>query len=478
VQQRIPILALAAALVLAAPLAAQLFPTGPEIPVHDQPLEGTLDTAIAAGSDGGFLAVWNNSAGAVLARAFGPGEVPRSATASLVRPARQDHGGTSAAGPKVAAIRGGYAVAWESEFPPGTPHYDPSLSFRLLDASGQPTGPEITAVHHTAGSAIAATPSGGFLLAWVKATTHEVLVRRLDALGVTVGNDVLVTGASWPAALASLPDGSFAITWRGGPSLQIFGPDGAPRTAVITVPGTPGPTPFEPRISADATGRFVVTLGAQTWFFAPTGILLAAPPPVSTGLVAPYDVAMRGDGSFLLAWQGGSGIQAQGYTADHRPQGEKALVPTLDGSHLRPAVAATSRGWLVSWVRRTGGESLPYVRSFVFGDCGGKTVLCLREGRFRVEVTWHIPSTDARGAGTPIPRTDDTGAFWFFTRTSYELGVKVLDGQGINRHFWVFYTSLTDVEFDLTVTDLFTAQKRTYHNPAGTMASKADTEAF
>jgi len=56
--------------------------------------------------------------------------------------------------------------------------------------------------------------------------------------------------------------------------------------------------------------------------------------------------------------------------------------------------------------------------------------------------------------------------------------VKVLDGRALNDHFWLFYGSLTNVEFDLTVTDTVTGQERTYHNPAGTMASRADTEAF
>jgi hypothetical protein len=35
-----------------------------------------------------------------------------------------------------------------------------------------------------------------------------------------------------------------------------------------------------------------------------------------------------------------------------------------------------------------------------------------------------------------------------------------------------------DVAFDLTVTDTATGQQRTYHNTAGTMASRADTGAF
>lgn len=42
----------------------------------------------------------------------------------------------------------------------------------------------------------------------------------------------------------------------------------------------------------------------------------------------------------------------------------------------------------------------------------------------------------------------------------------------------VFYASLSDVDFDLEVLDTTTGQRRTYHNPKGTMASRADVEAF
>ena len=77
-----------------------------------------------------------------------------------------------------------------------------------------------------------------------------------------------------------------------------------------------------------------------------------------------------------------------------------------------------------------------------------------------------------------MPLTDETGTFWFFDSSNVELLVKVLDGRPLNGHHWVFYASRTDVEFDLTVTDTATGAQRVYHNPAGTLASRADTEAF
>jgi streptogramin lyase len=101
--------------------------------------------------------------------------------------------------------------------------------------------------------------------------------------------------------------------------------------------------------------------------------------------------------------------------------------------------------------------------------------LCLN-GRFRVSTSWQSPI--ASGTGTSTLLTSNTGAFWFFDPTNLELVVKVLDGRSINGKFWVFYGSLTNVEFTLTVTDTQTGAIKTYTNLQGQLASVADTSAF
>jgi hypothetical protein len=103
-------------------------------------------------------------------------------------------------------------------------------------------------------------------------------------------------------------------------------------------------------------------------------------------------------------------------------------------------------------------------------------VLSLQSGRFQLSVTWVSP-TEA-GDGFVVPMNDTTGCFWFFTSDNIELTVKVLDGTGVNGHWWVFYGSLTNVEFTLTVTDTKTGAVKTYNNPQGQMASVGDTSAF
>jgi hypothetical protein len=56
--------------------------------------------------------------------------------------------------------------------------------------------------------------------------------------------------------------------------------------------------------------------------------------------------------------------------------------------------------------------------------------------------------------------------------------VKVLDGRAVNGRFWVFYGALTDIEYTILVRDTATGEVRMYENPAGQLASRADTSAF
>jgi hypothetical protein len=99
-------------------------------------------------------------------------------------------------------------------------------------------------------------------------------------------------------------------------------------------------------------------------------------------------------------------------------------------------------------------------------------------GQFMVEVEFTDPRTGLTGAATAVPLTFDTGAFWFFDPVNLELMVKVLDGRAINGKFWVFFGALSDVDYTITVINTQTGEIRTYHNPRGTLASRADTEAF
>lgn len=90
------------------------------------------------------------------------------------------------------------------------------------------------------------------------------------------------------------------------------------------------------------------------------------------------------------------------------------------------------------------------------------TSMCLN-GRFRVSANWQTAT--ASGAGTPVQLTSDTGYFWFFSASNVEMVIKVLNGCGLNSHYWTFAGGLTDVLVNLTVTDTQTGAVKTYTNP-------------
>jgi len=114
------------------------------------------------------------------------------------------------------------------------------------------------------------------------------------------------------------------------------------------------------------------------------------------------------------------------------------------------------------------------------GSCTpSATVLCLNEGRFKVEVSW----TDFEGDMGPGMRvlqgSDDSGLFWFFNADNWEMLIKILTGCPINDHYWVLAAATTNVQYTLTITDTDTGLEKMYSNPLGT-ASPAiiDIQAF
>jgi ELWxxDGT repeat protein len=120
----------------------------------------------------------------------------------------------------------------------------------------------------------------------------------------------------------------------------------------------------------------------------------------------------------------------------------------------------------------------PAVAAAAGGACqAGPLQLCLNGGRFAVTASW-TDFSGKSGVGTAVALTGETGYFWFFSAGNVETVLKVIDGRGLNGHFWVFYGALSDVQYTLTVTDTVTGVAKTYTNPAGQFASAADTSAF
>lgn len=104
--------------------------------------------------------------------------------------------------------------------------------------------------------------------------------------------------------------------------------------------------------------------------------------------------------------------------------------------------------------------------------------LCLGGGRFAASARWRNPRTGAAGVAGAIPYGEGSGFFWFFRPENRELLLKVLDGRGVNGHFWVFGGATSDVEYTVAVRDLETGEVFEHRNPAGTFCGFAETRAL
>lgn len=112
------------------------------------------------------------------------------------------------------------------------------------------------------------------------------------------------------------------------------------------------------------------------------------------------------------------------------------------------------------------------------GPCADDA-LCFHDGRFEVRVTWSAP--DGRsGRGDPLPLDGLAGGlFSFFDPTNPEMLVKILDGCGVNRHWWVYVAAATDVAFEVAVRRTYTGERKVYRHYGGELArALGDNAAF
>ncbi len=172
------------------------------------------------------------------------------------------------------------------------------------------------------------------------------------------------------------------------------------------------------------------------------------------------------------------------------PLGTSAAAITNTGAFAtcsaKSAVIPVARGTdggseqVLSGLRAEANDRAPAGRLRKANTCSpSSTDLCLNASRFKVEVDWKDFQGN-RGSGQVVPfGSDDSGLFWFFSDSNWEMLVKVLNGCGVNRRYWVFAAAVTNVEYTLRVTDKKTNATRRYFNRLGNAANATtDTDAF
>jgi hypothetical protein len=503
---------------LALPAGAQdvpaIQPVGPPIRISDAAQTAALPR-VASAPDGSFLVVWLADLGSTPA-SYGLFARRHDATGHPLNDAVLVSNVSDLFSRPRAAIGpdGTTVVVWTDG--------NPALRIQRLAADGRPVGDVIQIEPPDdccqATPDIASLGTGGFVVVWVQ--FYEVNIEPLgfpepiqalflDAAGHPQGELIEVSEFGFWPRVAAAPDGGFAVAWEDGPLfVRRFAANGAPAGPQVTAAlhGF-GPVPvFDPDGGLSVVWAHIGTnsfVEPTNVFARRIGATAATGPEIPLGdgsiLDMRPDAAADRQGNKVVVWaapgaaeDAPSQIVARAFDVSWQPQGpavraglftkpKQTLSPLSTVPPKGPAVAAGTSSVLTVWdglqepTDKTSQAAGQILGGSCFQDAGD---LCLAGGRFRVEVAWRNAGTGATGTGTAVPLTADTGSFWFFNAANLELLVKVLDGRGVNGHWWVFFGALTDVEYDLTVTDLQTGNHKTYHNPAGTQASRADVEAL
>ncbi|HVS64437.1 MAG TPA: vanadium-dependent haloperoxidase [Thermoanaerobaculia bacterium] len=184
----------------------------------------------------------------------------------------------------------------------------------------------------------------------------------------------------------------------------------------------------------------------------------------------------------FLVFEDGPSVDVELQWAKYRDASDECSLSRIYGGIHPPADDIPGR--LMGSV--IGPEAFELAKTF-FGEpddgpaacIASDTTICLNGGRFEVDVTWRNFEGEV-GNGRLIPySSDDSGIFWFFDDSNWELMVKVLDACVVNDHYWVFAAGTTNVEYTLRVRDTTTGELRVYENALGVSSpATTDTEAF
>ncbi len=429
------------------------------------------------------------------------------------------------AGPEVAmAADGSFVVAWVERRPLTT-------ESRLLVSRFGPGGNVLfsrVAIDVSFGGlrapTVAMAPAGSVVVAWVREEgPPRVYARGFKLDGEPWGPAERISrdfGLQYAPSITALLDNRYVVAWTSeelngfgdGVVGRILGFDGVALSAELPIDGSQVGRQSSPAVTAVGSASFAVVWedspdavsGVQIYgrIFDGRGLPRGAPFLVSRhedDIEHRFPSVAGGSGRLLVAWerQSVSHIPAsrqpvlRAFSLAGEPLSPQVAANSFDSaSHTAPRVAALGPDrYLGVWesspippvvpVSAAGSDSIDGDGSAIAGRLFelSSDQLYLNRDRFRLEVDWRDPRGDS-GRGRAIALSRDTGYFWFFNRDNVELTIKVLDGRAVNGAYWVFYGSLTNVEFTLTVTDTVTGVEKSFHNPQGRLRSIADTNAF
>ncbi len=293
----------------------------------------------------------------------------------------------------------------------------------------------------------------------------DILASSADACGGS-----LCTGASF--SYTPLSSGTYVIgvaaAWAGAYSLSVTAAAG----------GGANLTPYRPSGWSDAivvstvagTHTDASSIGTSDTLRVDYAVVNSGTGGTGTG----FSNQLLLDGA--LVWTGNANPLAAGY---YTSGNDVVVGPLPAGAHTLRVRADAANA-----VAETNEGDNEYTRTFTVSGGGGSCqadadTVCLQGGRFKVEVMWQDFSGGTGWAQRAEVTSPDSALLWFFSAQNWEMLVKVLDGCGVNGHYWFFSAATTNVGYRITVTDTARSLTRTYDNAAGTLApATGDTAAF
>lgn len=423
---------------------------------------------------------------------------------------------------EVAALPGGRFVhAWSS--PDGDASGE-GVRARVFSPEGVPEGDEIAVNTFTAGTqhypSVSAGQSG-FVVVWESlgqaGPGYRVFGQRFDLLGRKVGTEFQVSTdptLGYDAKVAMDSAGRFVVTWTSAWEqvfLRAYRADGTPYGAELPVDDWPDALEeTSPRVAISDAGVFTV---AYEWWNGYQGNMdvlarrFALPCEADGTTLCLHDGRFQVRAFTRLAETGGESAHAIPLTRESgafwlfAPDNLELLVKVLDGCgvngnfwayaagltdrEVQLVVTDLSTGIVRSFYSPGGVLFSPVQELGLFSTCaadplvGGGPVeppdwscaasgepVLLGGGRFRVRASWQ-DFQGRRGGARGCRLGDQSALFSFFDDENLELVVKVLDGDAVNGHAWVYATGLTNVAVELEVEDVASGTTWSMSNPLG-----------
>jgi Ca2+-binding RTX toxin-like protein len=394
-------------------LGAELLRLSGEFRVNTNRYDDQLFVSVASMPGGGFVAAWESgsqdgSGYGIYAQRYGAsgaalgGEFKVNTTT-----------GGDQRGPAVAALSdGGFVAVWHSYQQDGS---SDGVYAQRYGSNGAPVGAEFransTTVDDQSDAVVAALSDGGYLVAWHSASqdgsSYGVYAQRYGASGVALGGEFKVNTStlneqSWPA-VAALAGGGFMLVWQSylqdggsyGIYAQRYDASGAASGGEFQVNSTTADIQSDPAVAALAGGAGYVVAwhsnqqdgsgyGVYARRFDAAGVAQGAEFRVNSQTLnsqqAPVVAALAG-GGFVVAWEDSAsdgssyGVYAQRYDAGGAAQGGEIRANSYTSSvQDNPSIAALADGgFVLTWISYQDGSYYGvYAQRF---DASGNKVL-------------------------------------------------------------------------------------------------------